>query len=47
MYEVMRTGNSDVPEPKAPNVMSYLIHKDGTVTQDSQVLEAGGIVDPL
>ncbi|MDX2483375.1 MAG: hypothetical protein QNK42_06915 [Pseudodonghicola sp.] len=44
---MLRTAILIVPDPKASNAMIYVINKDGARTEDRQVLEAGGIVDPL
>ncbi|WP_435699036.1 hypothetical protein [Sulfitobacter sp.] len=43
----MRTAILIVPDPKASNAMSFFINKDGTATENSQFLKAGGIVDPF
>ncbi|MEH6832907.1 MAG: hypothetical protein V7661_18920 [Sulfitobacter sp.] len=45
--EVLRTAILIVPDPKASNAMNFFINKDGTATENSQVLKAGGIVDPF
>jgi hypothetical protein len=36
-----------VPDPKAPNAIISRTNKNGTVTEVSQMLKTGGMVDPF
>lgn len=48
--EVLRTPQGlmlVMPGPKSSAAVSFYLNKDGTVTENDQSLEAGGIVDPF